>query len=155
MAMGTTEMAVRDPRASGPAGPVRDAHSGAAAPTADARAPRRSGLDRPASRPDPAPARLAIGMAGAAATTAIVAAIVGGTSAGSAAAVVVAPAAGGVSAPQADIPVRHVTQYVTIPSDATPPPRRVVYATPVPAPPQQVQQQTVVVTTTQSGRVVP
>jgi hypothetical protein len=165
-------MSVRDPRDPGRPGSIRDA----AADDATSRATRP--IDRPsqptrprpvastaphrhearprASKPDATPARLAIGMVGAAATTAIVAAIVGGASAGATA--VAAPAAAAPSAtpaPQAAVPVRHVTQYVTIPSDATPPPRKVVYATPVPAPPQKVQQQVVVVTTTQSGRVIP
>jgi hypothetical protein len=87
-------------------------------------------------------------MAGAAATTAILAAIVGGATG---AAAPPADAATAATQPVAEIPVRHVTQVVHIPSDATPPPRKVVQATPVPAP---VKPRVVVVTTTQSGTVI-
>jgi hypothetical protein len=55
------------------------------------------------------------------------------------------------AAPIAAVTVRHVTKVVTLPSNATPPPRKIIYATPVPAPPQQ----TIVVRTTQSGTIVP
>jgi hypothetical protein len=87
-------------------------------------------------------------MAGAAATTAILAAIVGGTTV---AATPTADAATAAALPVADAPVRHVTRVVHIPSDATPPPRKVVQATPVPAP---AKPRVVVVTTTQSGTVI-
>ena len=159
---------MRDPRDAGrPAGP-RGGAPPPAAPAAAATVPGSATSDplevrRPGraaagptggahraapTRPDPAGARLAAGMVGAAATTAILAAIVAGSSA--AAGVATSPA-GAQTASATDVPVRHVTQYVTIPSDATPPPRKVVYATPVPAPRQQV----VVVTTSQSGGTAP
>lgn len=112
-------------------------------PVAD-RAPRAGS----SARPDPTGARLAAGMVGAAATTAILAAIVGGASGSSAVAV---DAVAVVTQPAADVPVRHVTQVVHIASDATPPPRKVVYATPVPAP---AKPRVVVITTTQSGTVI-
>lgn len=112
-------------------------------PVAD-RAPRADS----SARPDPTGARLAAGMVGAAATTAILAAIVGGASGSSAVAV---DAAAVVTQPAADVLVRHVTQVVHIASDATPPPRKVVYATPVPAP---AKPRVVVITTTQSGTVI-
>ncbi len=112
----------------------------------------RPAVDRPRSKPDPTAARLAIGALGFAATTALVAAIAGGTSAALAAGPSTfgtAPAA--LAAPVAAVPVRHVTKVVTLPSNVTPPPRKIIYATPVPAPPQQ----TVIVRTTQSGTIVP
>jgi hypothetical protein len=112
-------------------------------PVAD-RAPRAGS----SARPDPTGARLAAGMVGAAATTAILAAIVGGASGSSAVAV---DAAASIAQPAADVPVRHVTRVVHIASDATPPPRKVVYATPVPAP---AKPRVVVITTTQSGTVI-
>jgi hypothetical protein len=151
-------MSVRDPRDPARPGGVR---AGAAPGSPDSdplelRKPRASmvpAADRApragsSARPDPTGARLAAGMVGAAATTAILAAIVAGASGSSAVAV---DAAAVITQPVADVPVRHVTQVVHIPSDATPPPRKVVYATPVPAP---AKPRVVVITTTQSGTVI-
>ena len=166
MAARTTEVSVRDPRDPRPAGGAR---AGAVPQAVDDPIGLRRPSARPAaraavagghgsgahgrgagtpSRPDPTGARLAAGMAGAAATTAILAAIVGGATG---AAAPPADAATAATQPVAEVPVRHVTQVVHIPSDATPPPRKVVQATPVPAP---VKPRVVVVTTTQSGTVI-
>jgi len=116
-------------------------------------APRRPGpaSDRPRSKPDPTIARIAAGAVGIAATAALVSAIAGGmpAAASTPAASSIVPAAS--TAPIAVVPVRHVTKVVTLPSNATPPPRKIIYATPVPAPPQQ----TIIVRTTQSGTVLP
>ncbi len=154
-AAGTTEVSVRDTRPGDRPGGLRAVVE---EPRIDPLELRRPGgrpthaagvaPRGPVSRPDPTAARLAAGMVGAAATRAIISAIVGGASSANAAVTTTTAVASG----RAQAPVRHITQYVTIPSNATPPPRKVVYATPVPAPQQQ---RVVVVTTTQSGRAVP
>jgi hypothetical protein len=160
-----TDMGVRDPGTSlrpvGPgttaatsrpaaAAPTRDGHARAAAATGPG--PHRPGpvADRPRTKPDATIARLSAGAVGIAATAALVSAIAGGMPA-AAAAPVTAAAPPASTAPVGAVTVRHVTKVVTLASDATPPPRKIVYATPVPAPPQQ----TIVVRTTQSGQVIP
>jgi len=155
-----TSLRTPDPRMSAsstPAGPTADVHSdpAAGAPVRPGPAPRRAGpvADRPRTKADPTVARLAAGALGIAATAALVSTIAGGSpayaSSGAITTTVAVPAP--TAAPAAAVPVRHVTKVVTLPSNATPPPRKIIYATPVPAPPQQV----VVVRTTQSGKVLP
>jgi hypothetical protein len=115
--------------------------------------PRRPGpaADRQRTKPDPTVARLAAGAVGIAATAALVSVIAGGASAYASTPVTTATGPAASTAPVAAVPVRHVTKVVTLASNQTPPPRKIIYATPVPAPPQQ----TVVVRTTQSGKVLP
>ena len=162
------DMSVRDPETSARA--PRSADPTTISPTTIPPAPRptaastaaaeRPGPARVGPRPapgnarskaDPAVARFAVGALGIAATTALVAAIAGGASASAAVPTTSVGAPAPSSAPVANVPVRHVTKVVTLPSNVTPPPRKIIYATPVPAPPQQ----TVIVQTTQSGKVIP
>ena len=107
----------------------------------------------PRRRPDPAPSRLAFGVAGVAAVSAITAAIVSPAA---------APApAGQASGPSpafaGTVTVRHVPQYIYLKAGQTAPPGARVVRQPDPSPRVIVTQlpapapRTVVVTTRQSG----
>ncbi len=110
--------------------------------------------DAGAARPDPRPARLALGVGGLAAASALVTAIV-------APATPVAPPAGASAVRPATVARQRAVRYVQLAPGQSPPPgatvidakapKPITIVTRVPAP----SQQSVVVRTTQSGTVLP
>ena len=108
-------------------------------PALDARAPR--------SRPDPNPLRLLLGLAGVASAAAVTTAMLPSVSPAQQPASVADQLA--ATAPQPDLPVRHVTRYVTLKPGETAPPDSTVIVRPQPTPNVTVR---IVTRTRQSGK---